>query len=124
MSNATGRMATQSIEVEEHDAQTGAKRIINRAKTDTVSYEDTNFTSADSPAVLDVKTDLGMNGSRGSLTNMGPGDFLVEISADSVNYGGQHTLSAGEVFNLDGLNIGRIRLTFIDPTEYKAVVAA
>jgi len=49
------------------------------------SYEGSVGTS---PIVLDVREDLGRNGSTGYITNDGPDDLKVYISDDGVNYGG------------------------------------
>jgi len=49
------------------------------------SYEGSVGTS---PIVLDVREDLGRNGSTGYITNDGPDDLKVYISDDGVNYVG------------------------------------
>ena len=121
--NLHGRMPTKGKEITEHDEQSGAKRIIGKVQGNTVSYEDTNFTSGDSPAVMDVYAAIGRNGYKGYFLNDGPGDIQVEISNDGTNYGGQHTLRGGELLSLNELNVARIRITYIDPTEYRALVA-
>ena len=75
-----------------------------------------------SPAVLAVQTDLGRAGYKGYFINDGPGDVTVEISNDGTVYGGTHTLHGGEQLSLDDLNVAKIRLTYIDPTEYRCMV--
>lgn len=123
MGNLHGRMPTKGETITEHDDETGAKRVIGRVSGNSVSYEDTDFASGDSPSVLDVEGDLGVRGYKGYFTNDGPGDIKVEISNDGTTYGGQHTLHGGEVLTLDDLNISRIRLVYVEPAEYRALVA-
>lgn len=123
MSNQTGaHVNVSSYKKEEHDAATGGVRVVGRVQNNSVSYEDTNFASGDSPAVLAVNTDLGRNGYKGYFINDGPGDIQVEISNDGTIYGGTHTVRGGEQLALDDLNIAKIRLTFVDPTEYRCLV--
>lgn len=88
----------------------------------TVSYEDSNFQTGDSPLVLDVNTDLGRNGRDGYILNEGAGNIIIEVSDDGSNYGGQHTVPAGFVFYLEGLDLNKIRLTWVADTSYKAAV--
>ena len=88
----------------------GAGNVIN-APGRTFKYEDTSFTSGDSPITLDVNTDLGRNAVDGYLAVDGTGDILVEISDDGASYGSQHTLKNGDVLDLSGLNVDSIRLT-------------
>lgn len=115
-------MPTKGKEITEHDVQTGAKRVIGKVQGNTVSYEDTNFTTGESPAVMDVFTDIGRNGYTGYFTNDGPGDMQIEFSNDGTTYGGAHTLRGGDIMTLQNLNIAKIRLTFIDPSEYRCLV--
>lgn len=123
MSNATGaHVNISSYAKEEHEGDSGRKRVATNIDGNTVSYEDANFTSADSPAVLDVATDLGRHGSRGYITNDGPGDILVEFSFDGTTYGGQHTLRGEDVLTLDDLKIRKIRITHVDNSSYRALV--
>lgn len=122
MTNLHGRMPTRGKEYNEHDDVEGRKRVSTSVDGNVVSYEDTNFTSGESPAVLDILTDLGRSGHEGYIINDGPGDMLVEFSFDSTNYGGQHTLHGGDIMDLRNLKIQRIKLTYIDPTEYRVLV--
>lgn len=123
MSNSTGaHVNISSYAKEEHDGVEYRKRVATHIDGTTVSYEDTNFTSADSPAVLAVYTDLGRFGHQGQICNDGPGDIQIEISVDGTNYGGLHTLRGGEVFELSQLKIHKIRLTYVDPTEYRVTI--
>ena len=122
MGNLHGRIPTKGKEITEHDDQTGAKRVIGKVQGNTVSYEDTNFTTGESPAVMDVFGTLGRNAYEGYFDNTGPGDILIEFSNDGTTYGGQHTLRGGDIMTLQNLNIAKIRLTFVDPSEYRCLV--
>ena len=84
-----------------------------------VSYEDTSFVTGESPAVHDVNTDLGGNGRDGYVVCDGAGDITVEISNDGTNYGGSHTLKKDETLHLEGLNIDKIRITWIADSSYR-----
>lgn len=109
-----------SVIHEEHDHEIYAKKITSRIAGNVVVYEDTNFTSADSPAILDVFNDLGRIATTGHLHNTSLGDLQVEVSFDGVNYGGIYTLSGGQVINFDNETIKKVRITFVDPTSYLA----
>lgn len=87
-----------------------------------VSYEDTSFVTGDSPIVLDVNTDLSRNGRDGYLVNDGVGNFTVEISDDGTNYGGTHTIKAGEILKLKGVDIDKIRITWISNSSYRSAI--
>lgn len=123
MSNKTGaHVNISSYAKEEHEGDSGRKRVATNIDGNTVSYEDTNFTSADSPAVLNVETDLGRPGIRGYIVNDGPGDILVEFSFDGSAYGGQHTLRGEDILTLDDLKVRKIRLTYVDDSSYRSLV--
>ena len=108
----------------EHEADADAKRVVMVSKLGrSVAYEDTSFVSADSPAVLDVNTDLGNNGGGGYIINDGKGSIKIEISDDGTNYGGQHTLKNGEKLSFNGLSIDRIRLTWVSDSSYRVLVS-
>jgi len=87
-----------------------------------VSYEDTNFLTGDSPVVLDINTDLERNGRDGYIANDGVGNFTVEISNDGANYGGIHTIKAGEILELAGVNLDKIRITWISNSSYRVFI--
>lgn len=93
------------------------------ADGNSVSYEDTSFVTGDSPAVLLIATDLGRAGHEGYFTNDGPGRIQVEISKDGTTYGGVHTLKGGEVLDLNNLIIHKIRLTWLENTAYRVLIA-
>ncbi len=118
-----GIIGTASIVQDEFDPEENRKRVATHADGNSVSYEDTNFTSADSPVILNVFTDLGRNGHKGYIRNDGPGDIVTEISYDGTTYGSQTTLRGGDTFPLEDLKIRKIRLTYVDPTEYRVIVA-
>ena len=105
---------------DEHDSDVGAKKVVPTAPLGrSVAYEDTSFLTGDSPATLDVKTDLGRNGRDGYITNDGSGDIKIEISDDSTNYGGIHTLKNGEVLILTGVSVAKIRITWVSDSSYR-----
>lgn len=95
---------------------------IDTTRGRSVTYEDTSFVTGDSPAVHDVNTDLSRNGRDGYIVNDGAGDFTVEVSNDGTNYGGLHTVKIGEVMRLKGLNIDRIRITWVADSSYRILV--
>lgn len=78
------------------------------------TYEDTSFTSAESPRVLNVEADLGRKAYDGYIINDGAGDIRFEISNDGTTYGAQHTQKSGEAVVLTGRTISKIRLTWVD----------
>lgn len=124
MGNLHGRMPTRGREYNEHDEASGRKKVATFVDGDSVSYEDPAFDSGDSPVICDAFTDLGGRvGHDGYVQNDGPGRIQVEISKDGTVYGGMHTLKEGEALSLDDLNVNRIRLTFVDPSAYRIMVA-
>jgi len=123
MGNLHGRMPTQTVQKQTFDAIEERTRVATHADGNTASYEDTNFTAADTLSVLDIYTDLGRAGHKGAFINDGPGDILVELSFDGLVYGGIHTLHGGESLNLNDLKVHKVRLTYVDPTEYRCIIA-
>lgn len=111
-----------SMDHEHDDAVEYRKRVATYVDGNTVSYEDTDFTSANSPAVLDVITDLGRIAHEGYISNEGPGDILVELSFDNTQYGGVHTLKECEVLSLQNSKIKKIRLTWVDDSAFRVMV--
>lgn len=115
-----------SINSDEHDLVEYRKRVATHIDGNVLSYEDTNFVAADDGSVLDVESDLnrdsGVTAHRGYFINDGPGDILLEISADGTSYGGQHTIRGGDVVILDDLKISKIRLSHVDDTEYRCLI--
>ena len=87
-----------------------------------VSYEDPSFVTGDSPIVLDVNTDLGRNGRDGYIAVDGVGNITVEISDDGADYGGIHTVKAGEILELNGVDIDKIRITWVSNSSYRVFI--
>ena len=82
-------------------------------------YEDTSFVTGDSPATLDFNADLGKNGNNGYIINDGAGDFTIAMSPDGTNFGEEITIVSGEIFDLQGRNINKLRVTWIADTAYR-----
>lgn len=120
MATNGGHVNTASDSHEEHDHEMYAKKVTSRISGNVVVYEDLDFTSANSPAVLDVFTDLGRIATTGHLHNTSLGDLQVEVSFDGVNYGGIYNLSGGELISFDNETIKKVKITFVDPTSYQA----
>ena len=112
-----------TIQQDEHDHISYAKRVVLVSKNgNTVSYEDTNFITGDSPAVLNVFSDIGEKGDGGYFINDGEGDMKIEISNDGTSYGGQHTIKSGETLDLKGISINKIRITWVSNSSYRVLV--
>lgn len=120
MSNLHGRIPTKGESYQEHDTVEHRLRVATHIDGNSVVYEDTNFTSGDSPSVLDVLTDLGRTAHKGFVENVGPGDLQIEVSFDGTTYGGIYTLSGGQALSIDDEKVAKIRITYQDPTGYKA----
>jgi len=111
------------VEHDEHDSDASAKRVVSVSTLGrSVSYEDTNFIEGDSPSLLLVGDDLGRNGNSGYITNDGIGSFTVEISDDSLQYGGVHTIKNGETLILEGMSINKIRITWVSNSSYRILI--
>lgn len=124
MSGKTGaHVNISSYAKEEHDGEEFRKRVATYVDGTSVAYEDNDFTSGESPAVLDILADLGRIGHEGQVINDGPGKIQVSISADGTLYGGVHTLRGGNILDLSDLKVQRIKLTYLEPTEYRVMVA-
>lgn len=96
----------------------GVQFIEGRSK----KYEDSSFTSGDSPAVHDVNNDLGRNAHDGYIVNDGPGDLTWAFSDDGVTYGDAHTIKKDETVKLTGLNIDKLRITWVADCGYRIAV--
>lgn len=118
-----GNKGPASIAHDEHDAVEYRKRVASYVDGSTAAYEDTNFVSGDSPLVLDVYTDLGRLGHEGYILNDGPGNILVQISANGVDYGGSHTLKWGDQLILNNLKVNRLKLTWQENSSFRGMVA-
>ena len=88
----------------------------------TKSYEDASFVTGDSPRTLDVNTDLGRNSKDGYIICDGEGDFTVEISNNGTDFGGIHTMKKGDVLDLEGVDVDKIRVTWIADSAYRILV--
>lgn len=119
---ATDSQKLNSLAQAEHDHAEYRKRVASYADGNSVSYEDTSFVTGDSPAVLDVFTDLGRNGHDGYIINDGAGNFTVENSFNGTTYGGLHTIKNGEILTLKGLTIKKIRITWVSNSAYRAFI--
>lgn len=122
MATNGGHVNVASDSHEEHDHVEYRKRVATYIDGNSASYEDTNFTSGESPAVIDFFTDTNRIAHEGTFINDGPGDILVEFSDNGTTYGGQHTLHGGDVLDLSNMKIKRIRITYVDPTEYRVII--
>ena len=112
-----------SIIKREHDEDAVAKRTVMAAIPGrSISYEDPSFVTGESPAIHDVNNDLGRNSRDGYIANDGDGNFTIEISNDGINYGGLHTLQNGELMKLRGVDIDRIRITWVADSSYRIFV--
>lgn len=118
-----GIIGTASIAQDVFDDHEERIRIASHADGNTVSYEDLNFTSADNSSVLNIFSDLGRKAHKGYFKNDGPGTIQLEISFNGTTYGGLHTLQGGDELILDDLNINKIRITYIDNSSYRCMVA-
>lgn len=123
MSHTNTGKKIASIDHQHDDGVEYRKRVATYVDGNSVSYEDSAFVTGDSPAILDVFTDLGRIGHEGYIINDGPGDIVFETSFDGVNYGGLHTLNEGEVCSFSNLKIKKIRLTWVDNSAYRVMVA-
>ncbi len=88
----------------------------------TASFEDSSFVTGDSPATHDVHTALGRNGHDGYIVNDGAGNLQYQISNDGTNYGGAHTLKKDETIKLTGLDINKIKITWVADCGYRIMV--
>ena len=86
------------------------------------TYEDANFTAAQSPRVLDVRGDLGRNAHDGYVTTDGDGDLFVSVSDDGTNWGDESRVKKDEVLVLTGLDINKIRLRVTENSAYRLKV--
>lgn len=87
--------------------------------------EDTNFVTGDSPVVLDIagtlSSDSKQTGNRGYIRVDGAGDILVEISHDGTNYMSQFRLKNADSFDLTGISVSKIRLTWVSDSAYRVL---
>lgn len=88
----------------------------------TAAFEDTSFVTGDSPVTHDVNVALGRNGNDGYIVCDGAGNIKINISNDGTNYGGTHTLKQNDVFNLTGLDVDSIKVTWVADSAYRIMV--
>lgn len=86
------------------------------------TFSSLNFVTGDSPALLDVNTVLGRNGTEFSIINDGAGPFLVATSNDGVTFGSDYELKVGEVYSFKDLSVDTIRLIWISDSSYRMTV--
>jgi hypothetical protein len=88
----------------------------------TATFEDSSFVTGDSPATHDVNAALSRNGHDGYIVNDGAGDLQYQISDDGTNYGGAHTLKKDETVRLTGLQVNKIKMTWVANCGYRIMV--
>lgn len=74
-------------------------------------YEDTSFVVGDSPAVHNFESDMGRTAVDGYIVCDGAGNIQVDISRNGLTYDEKFTMKIGEICELDGLVISKIRIT-------------
>lgn len=90
-------------------------------KDDYKSYTDTSFVSGDSPASLNVFTDLGRNTYNGEITNDGPGLIDVYLSSDGTTFGDSLALNSGEILDITTHRINEIIISYnSEDSAYRA----
>lgn len=93
------------------------------ARTDSPQeFEDTNFVSGNSPALLDCNAALGRNATEFTVINDGAGDFLTATSNNGVSFSDDHTTKNGETYALDDISVHTIRITHITDSAYRVTV--
>ena len=122
MGNLHDRIPTQALDQEQSNRIEQRRRVATSIDGNTVGYEDTNFTSAEDQTIFDIRADLGRQGHKGFFINDGPGDIKIQTSFDGTTYGGIQTLRGGDTLSLNDLDINRIKLTYVDNTEYRCQV--
>lgn len=86
-----------------------------------VTFEDTSFVVGDSPAILDINTSLGRNGTEFNVVNDGAGEFTVSISNDGISFGEEFTMKNDESYAIDTISIDSIRITHVADSAYRVV---
>jgi hypothetical protein len=86
-------------------------------------WEETSFTVADSPRVIDLRLDLGHYSRNLVIAVDGTGDLLIEISQDGTNYGTQLRLKKDESLDSYDIAAEKVRLTHSGTdTAYRIIV--
>ena len=96
-------------------------RMVQFTTTAGKAYEDTSFVTGDSPRTIEVRDDLANKvGNAGWFINDGPGDIQMAIqNNEQSGYSDNFTTKSGEMFALNGLNIRRVRLTWVSNSSYR-----
>lgn len=76
------------------------------------TYEDTSFTSGDSPATHDFYGDTGRWAIDGWIICDGDGNIQVDYTRDGITYGDKWTMKKGECVDLLRMDIKKIRVTY------------
>ena len=88
-------------------------------------YEDTSFATGDSPLVIEVRDDLSNKpGQAGWFINDGAGDIQIAMqNNEQSGYGDNITTKSGEMYQLNGLNIRRFRITWVADSAYRFYIS-
>lgn len=86
-----------------------------------VSFEDDNFTSIKSPALLNCNVALSRNATQFSVQNDGDGSFTVKVSIDGNTFGEAKTVKSGEVYAVDEISFFSLEVTHIADSAYRIV---
>lgn len=78
-----------------------------------IVFEDSSFTSGDSPATIDINAQLGQNATSLVITCDGAGDFTYQLSEDGVVFGDATTLKEDETDTYDDYSIHSIKITYV-----------
>lgn len=84
-------------------------------------FEDTDFVTGESPAILDFNGALDRNATKGSIINDGPGDFTVAFSIDGANFGDAIRLEINESIQFAKLSVNSIQITWVANSAYRVV---
>jgi len=79
-------------------------------KKDLQPYRNANFQVGDSPAILDVLTDVGRITYNGEIDNDGAGDLIISLSSNGTDYTDQSYLKAGEQADLRTFETKKIKI--------------
>ncbi len=85
--------------------------LYNQPKIEYASFENDNFVSGSSPAVIDVFDYFARDIHNGEIRNDGPGNIRIELSSNGVDYGGILTLMENEKIDLTTFKPRKIRIT-------------
>lgn len=80
-----------------------------------------NFTSNDSPAVLDLRSTLNRNSIDGYVKNSGNGSLTFQTSDDGTIFNELITLRAGETFSIRSMDIDTINVVWTENTKYEVI---